>query len=171
MIRKFFLMALIALFAMPVMAQAQSVNEDASMTAQVVFPLSIVKDQDLAWTTDIVINNGSVNASQWAQWTVTTESGINMQVSMSVPATLANGGNTIDVTYGATSGNVTPCNGVAQQFDPVGGTAVCNGISDGTQDIRLGWGAGGTDKVSTIAPAGSAPGTYTGTATVTVSVS
>lgn len=149
---------LLALGVRPAHAQSAS----ASVTANVQQPLSVSKSADLAFGNVFPGLNKTIAVTDAgaASFSVSGQSGANVNVSFSLPSTLASGGNSLPIANWTARRNSTSSSASGTDFTPSASATSAVIGSGGELHVFVG---------ATAQPASGQPaGTYSGTLTITV---
>lgn len=149
----------VLLAAVPAAAQSSA---NASVTADVQQPIVVTKTNDLAFGTMFPGLNKTIAVTDAgaASFKITGQSSANINMTFTIPATIASGGNTMPLASWTGKHNTTNSAATGTTFTP--SASATSATISGTSEVYVFVGATAQPAQAQVA------GTYTGTLTLTV---
>jgi len=151
----------VLLLLSPSLVAAQN-SANATVTADVQQPITVTKAHDLGFGTVFpgVSKSVAVTDAGAAAFTIAGQAGANINLSFTIPATIANGGNTMPIASWSAKHNTTNSAASGTTFTP--SASATSTVLNGTGALYVFVGATAQPAVAQVA------GTYSGTLTMTV---
>lgn len=161
--------ALMLLSAAPLAGQGLSRSADATATVTIARTLNLANITGLDFGEHFA-NEGSIFVPAPARWDGDTDPNSDISISFSaLPASLVRPeGGSVPISYGTESGQINTSTS-STPFNPATGISSFSVNSDGLFNIQLGYGTVESNGVQ-VDLTGAAPGTYSATITLTVTV-
>jgi hypothetical protein len=159
--RALFVVAPLLLITLPSFVSAQN-SASASVTAEVQQPITVTKTNDLTFGNVFpgLSSAIAVTSSSAAAFTIAGQAGANINLTFTLPSSIANGGNTLTIANWTARRNTANSAAAGTDFTPSASATAA--VLNGSGGLYVFVGATAQPTVSQAA------GTYTGTATMTV---